>query len=290
MPETLAPGLATTGYVGATAFHARGVGDPIVLLHGVGMNKAFWAPQIEDLARGCHVIACDLLGHGNSALPPAGVGLAAYGDAVLAVLDRLEIANANVVGHSLGALIAIDLALRHPQRVSRLVAMNPVYRRTPAQRAAVVARAEALAKAGLGDGIDATLARWFGTDPAPEMRARVDTVRRWLQAVDPRGYAGAYRIFATADEACAGRLAALAMPALFMTGGEDPNSTPEMTRRMAVEAPYGEALVVAGQRHMMSFAAPERVTPLLRAFLMRPFEGNAAALQPAAALTEGDEA
>jgi len=289
MSEVFAPGLATTDRVGATAFHARGVGDPIVLLHGVGMNKAFWAPQIEDLARDCHVIACDLLGHGDSALPPAGAGLAAYGDAVLAVLDRLEIANANVVGHSLGALIAIDLALRHPQRVSRLVAMNAVYRRTPAQRAAVVARAEALARAGLGDGIDLILARWFGTDPAPEMRARVDTVRRWLQAVDPRGYACAYGIFATADEACAGRLAALAMPALFMTGGEDPNSTPEMTRRMAAEVPYGEALVVAGQRHMMSYAAPERVTPLLRAFLMRPLDG-AGEPRPAAALTEGGEA
>jgi len=267
--------IPTTGRVGATAFHVRGVGPAIVLLHGVGMNKAFWAPQIDDLARDHRVVACDLLGHGDSAPPPPAARLADYGAAILAALDGLDVACAAVVGHSLGALVAIDLALRHPARVSRLVALNAVYRRTPAQRAAVLARAAALAAGSAEEGIAPTLARWFGTDPAPAARARVAQVRDWLRRADPRGYAAAYRVFAVSDDAFVGRLADLAMPALFITGAEDPNSTAAMARRMAAEAPCGEALAVAGQRHMMSFVAPETVTPSLRAFLTRPLGGGA---------------
>lgn len=289
MSHESAPQVATTGRAGGTAYHLRGAGGAVVLLHGVGMNKAFWAPQIDDLARDHRVVACDLLGHGESDRPPAGAGLADYGDAALAVLDHLGIARAAVVGHSMGALVALDLALRFPGRVSRLAALNAVYRRTAEQRAAVVARAATLAESGPGDGIEGTLARWFGADPAPEVKARAAAVQRWLHGVDPQGYACAYRIFATADEAFAGRLGSLAVPALFMTGAEDPNSMPEMSRRMAAEAPRGEALVVAGQRHMMSFAAPDRVTPPLRAFLTRSPEEPAA---PASAetLTQGGTA
>lgn len=290
MSQGSTPEIAVTGRAGATAFHARGAGPAIVLLHGVGMNKAFWAPQVADFERDHRVVACDLLGHGDSAPPPAGAELADYGNAVLGLLDHLGIGTAAVIGHSMGALVAIDIALRQPRRVSRLVALNAVYRRTAAQRAAVVARAAALADGGPGGGVASTLARWFGPDQSGDLKTRAAVVRRWLQGADAEGYARAYRVFATADTTFAGRLGGLAMPALFVTGAEDPNSTPAMSRRMAAEAPCGEVLVVAGQRHMMSFAAPELVTPLLRSFLTRPLDAGAAAANPDADQRKGGEA
>ena len=72
------------------------------------------------------------------------------------------------------------------------------------------------------------------------------------------------------------------MPALFVTGQLDPNSTPEMSRRMAEEAPRGQALVVADERHMMPFVAPEKINPLLRDFLSMAY------IEPAAALLVGE--
>ena len=59
------------------------------------------------------------------------------------------------------------------------------------------------------------------------------------------------------------------MPALFATGEFDPNSPPEMSRRMAAEVPDGEERIVPGQRHMMAFADPEPVNRLLDDFFRR---------------------
>jgi pimeloyl-ACP methyl ester carboxylesterase len=89
-------------------------------------------------------------------------------------------------------------------------------------------------------------------------------VEGWLQAVDPVGYARAYRVFATSD---VGRLDGLACPALFMTGELDPHSTPEMSRAMAAAAPLGRAVVVPGHRHMAAFVAPEICNPVILEFL-----------------------
>ena len=60
------------------------------------------------------------------------------------------------------------------------------------------------------------------------------------------------------------------MPALFLTGEHDLNSSPEMSRRMAASTPNGAAQVVAGERHMMSFTSPETINPILRDFLSTP--------------------
>ncbi|MBL8791279.1 MAG: flavin reductase, partial [Rhizobiales bacterium] len=84
---------------------------------------------------------------------------------------------------------------------------------------------------------------------------------------NPRGYATAYIIFADSDEAFAGQYTALAMPALFATGSDDANSSPEMAKAMAAEAQLGKALVLAGERHMMNLTNPSAVTAALRDLL-----------------------
>jgi pimeloyl-ACP methyl ester carboxylesterase len=253
-----------------TAYRAEGEGEPIVLIHGVGMNKDVWAPQLNAFAATHRVVVYDMLGHGGSPLPPAEPTLSDYAGQLRRLLDALGIDRANIVGHSMGSLVALAFALAHPGRVLRLVALNAVYDRTPQQRAAIEARAATLAQEGLGATLDGTLARWFGKAEgrAPAEKAR--QVRAWLEAVDPVGYARTYGLFATSDDAFVGQLDRLAMPALFLTGEHDLNSSPEMSRRMAAIAANGVAQVVPGERHMMSFTSPETINPILRHFLSAP--------------------
>lgn len=253
-----------------TAYHAEGEGEPIVFVHGVGMNKDVWAPQLEAFAATHRAVAYDMLGHGGSRLPPAEPTLSDYADQLRRLLDALGIERANIVGHSMGALVALAFAMAHPGRVLRLVALNAVYDRTPEQRAAIEARAARLAQEGIGATLDGTLARWFGEPGDGSLAARARQVRAWLEAVDPVGYARTYGLFATADDAFVGKLDRLAVPALFLTGEHDLNSSPEMSRRMAEIAPKGIARVIPGERHMMSFTSPETVNPILRDFLSTP--------------------
>jgi len=252
---------------GGTAFVAAGEGYPVVFVHGVGMNHAVWTPQLAHFCTHYRVLAYDLLGHGESPLPEPTVSLETLGDQLGELLDDQEIDRACIVGHSMGSLVALDFALRFPERVDRLVVMNAVHERSATQREAVRSRAHRLETAGVGDTVRETLRRWFGEDSADDDRQAVEAVRGWLDAVDPVGYARIYRLFADSDQAFTGRLGELQPRALFVTGECDPNSTPAMSHNMASLAPHGEAAVLPGQRHMMSLVAPEQVNPVLESFL-----------------------
>ena len=105
--------------------------------------------------------------------------------------------------------------------------LNGVYRRTPEASAAVLARADALAK-GAND-IAAPLARWF-TEAEAGVR---EQVAGWLRAVNLKGYASAYRAFAMGDAIYADAWPRITCPALILTGTHDANSTPAMAQAMA---------------------------------------------------------
>ena len=130
----------------------------------------------------------------------------------------------------------------------------------------VLRRAQSLEADGNPSTNEGTIARWFG-DPVPsELADQAEVVRGLLRCVDPVGYARTYRLFAESDEAHKERLKDLAIPALFMTGELDPNSTPAMSRAMADAAPQARCDIVPGVRHMMSLTAPDEVNARLRAF------------------------
>ncbi|RWB52529.1 alpha/beta fold hydrolase [Mesorhizobium sp.] len=250
-----------------TSFIRAGSGAPVLFIHGVGMNAAIWQPQIERMADRWDVIAIDLLGHGRSPLPPQAPELADYARQAIRLLDHLGLDNVSVVGHSMGALVAQELALLAPERVGRIVSLNAVFRRPPELADAVRERAAALTGRGDAAGAAQTIARWFG-DPVPAgLTAAAEKTAAALGEVDPEGYARTYRLFARADADHAERLPTLAVPALFITGSEDKNSSPAMSAAMARLAPHGRCTVLPGERHMMAVAAPDLTTRHIADFL-----------------------
>ena len=267
-PETVTSRASMSGMFDGTAYSVAGEGDALVLIHGVGMNRGVWAPQVDALQDSFRVVSYDMLGHGASRLPTALPVLDEYAAQLAALLDHLQIDVAHVVGHSMGSLIALEFALQYPARVASVVALNAVYDRTPTQRATVMQRAASLEGGGLEQpSIDATVARWFD-DPVPGHLAQVaELVRSLLETVNPEGYARTYRLFASSDQAHVGRLPQLTVPALFMTGECDPNSSPAMSHSMATAAPRGRAEIIANERHMMNVTAPAIVNQRLGQFI-----------------------
>ena len=254
--------LAPRQNAGIMAWREAGHGPPVLLIHGVGLNADAWEPQIAGLSARRRVIAADLPGHGASGLMPDNVGLDDYVAVFAALIDALGISPVPVVGHSMGAMIALGLALDHPEKVAVLVTLNAVYCRDPLARSQVESRAARLS-AGSVDTIG-PIQRWFPDKPTgPLARAAAN----WLHAVNPKGYAAAYRVFASSDHAHEGRLGSLACRSLFMTGVADPNSTVPMSDRMAREAPYGRSVAVPGARHMMHLTHHAEVTNTIAAFL-----------------------
>jgi pimeloyl-ACP methyl ester carboxylesterase len=99
-----------------------GHGPPVVLLHGGLANSDYWGLQVKALAPRHMVILMDSRGHGRSTRDARPYGYDLMADDVVGLLDTLHVPKADVVGWSDGAILGLDLALRHPDRVGRIFA------------------------------------------------------------------------------------------------------------------------------------------------------------------------
>jgi pimeloyl-ACP methyl ester carboxylesterase len=103
-----------------------GSGEPVILIHGLGATKASFLPTVAALAPGYRTLAIDLPGFGDSDKPLRGAYDAPFfAKAVVALLDALGLERAHVIGNSMGGRVAIELGLRFPERVGRLVLLAP---------------------------------------------------------------------------------------------------------------------------------------------------------------------
>ena len=103
-----------------------GVGDPVLLVHGLGGTKVSMLPTVAALAPQFHAISVDLPGAGDSDKPVgAPYDPRFFAASLVRFLDALEIDRADVVGNSLGGRVALELGLRHPERVNRLALLAP---------------------------------------------------------------------------------------------------------------------------------------------------------------------
>jgi pimeloyl-ACP methyl ester carboxylesterase len=111
-------------------YEIHGSGEPVVLLHGAFMAiSGDWNDWINELAKTRKVIAVEMQGHGRTADVKRDMTYDNLSDDVAALLDYLKIPSADIVGYSLGGGVAIDTAIRHPEKVRRVVSISAPIRR-----------------------------------------------------------------------------------------------------------------------------------------------------------------
>jgi pimeloyl-ACP methyl ester carboxylesterase len=122
------PGSSTMAQVNGAAvrYRRRGDGRPVVLLHPLRMQLEYFDSLCSELSdAGVELIAVDLPGHGQSGAPAVDYTASYFTTAVEALLDDISVADAFVVGESIGASVGLSLAARHCSRVAGVVALNP---------------------------------------------------------------------------------------------------------------------------------------------------------------------
>src|SRR5215469_9017103 len=114
----------------AVKLHRRGSGPPLVLLHCLGVDHGIWDIAAAGLERSFSVLSLDFPGHGATAVPAGGYGMAELAAMLKSVLDREGVGRAHVGGISLGGLVAQQFAAAYPDRVDHLILMDTTARYT----------------------------------------------------------------------------------------------------------------------------------------------------------------
>jgi pimeloyl-ACP methyl ester carboxylesterase len=131
---------------------------PSVFIHGVGLNHKMWEPQINSFNE-FSTLTYDLLGHGRTELKNHEVTLNDFSNQLKSLIDFLNLEKINLIGFSLGSLIAIDFASKYNEHLNTLTLMGTTYQRTEDQRLKVLDRFE---QAKLNKPISRqALKRWF---------------------------------------------------------------------------------------------------------------------------------
>ena len=239
----------------------------LIFIHGVGMCGEIWQPQVEYFSKDYRVITYDFLGHGKSVLKKDKLTLEDYVTQLYNLVNEIGVTNFSLIGHSMGAIIAVAYALRYPKKVDTLIPINIVFKRTKKAQDDVIMRAKDVFKSQQITNISQTLERWFKNKTSPYDLLKINNVRSWLHNTPPKAYAEAYYLFATSDRVFANNLSNLEPPVLYLTGSEDPNSTSLMSEQMAQESPNSSSESIKGEAHMMAYISAEKVNPIIEHFL-----------------------
>jgi len=253
----------------------RGAGVPLLLLHGFMGRGASWGAHATAFARRFRVVVVDLPGHGRSGIPadPARASVERTADDLASILDREACAPAHVLGYSLGARVALRLAVAHPSAIRRLVLESPsaglaTDADRTARRTADAARADRLERDGIGAFVDEwerepVFASHRSLPPARAAQLRAERLRN-----RPAGLAASIRGAGQGSmEPLHDRLAAISAPTLVIAGALDPTGK---TRAEAVAAgfPGARLEVVSGAGHTPHLETPTTFRSLALEFLM----------------------
>lgn len=248
-------------------------GRPLMLLHGVGSNARSFSTLVAELAGDRRLVAWDAPGYGGSA-PLAHEHPTAddYSDALARLLDWLAIDTCDLLGHSMGALIAGRFAARFADRIGRLVLSSPAL-----GSAAPVGTALAPSAKARLDGMIAEGAERFAASRAPRLvfgrddASLVGEVTRAMAEVRLPGYAQACHLLSCSDLITDARR--IATPTLVMVGAQDEITPPANCRRVydalvaASPALPHRFELIADAGHAVAQEQPKAMAQLLRTFL-----------------------
>lgn len=236
----------------------------VVLVHGVGLDRHMWTPFTMALGTGWPTLAYDLIGLGDGPRPAGPYSLRQYGEQLASVVGDEVV---DVVGFSMGALVAQRFAIDHPTRLRRLALVSGVFDRSRAERDAITGRVAAVRAGDYADSVDPAVQRWFTPAFAGRHPEVVDAVRQRMLANDLPAYADAYEVFACGDAELVPLVGSITAPTLIVTGECDERSTPDMAQRQAAVMPNARCVIMPGLRHLIPLEAPVELAALVGPFL-----------------------
>jgi 3-oxoadipate enol-lactonase len=245
-------------------FEIEGNGPAVVLIHGGQMDRRVWDDQFHVFARDYRVIRYDIRGFGKSEAPAKGYS---HTDDLKALLQHLRLRHASVIGLSLGAAIAIDMALVHPEMVDGLVLVCPGLSGFSFKDTANDLRA--ITEAARDDGYAKAAELWLQN---PYMSVAMEnpalrTKLRQLSTDNARCWLNNPLLLRRLKPPAAERLKEVRAPTLVIGGQRDVSDIHAIVDKLSHEIPGAEKVLLPGAGHIVPMEQPEKFNSLALQFL-----------------------
>ena len=250
-------------------YEREGDGLPVVFLHAGVADSRMWEPQVVDFAKHFDVIRPDQRGYGDSELPPQP--WSPVGD-LLAIVDQLQLKPPHVVGCSMGGAVAIDFALEHPERISKLVLVGSAiggFTFRP-EHAHVFAEAAAARKAGDLQALNEAMMHLFLDGPERPRGHVAEPLRKLF--LDMNGIA-VRADFEKApaedpDPLAVRRLHEIHAPTLVVVGDKDVPTVLEAADLLMNSIPNVRKAVIEDAAHLPNLEHPQEFNRIVLVFLL----------------------
>ena len=244
-------------------------GTPVVLVHGYTDNARDWVPLVPYLSRHFRLILLDLRGHGRSSKPDCCYTLPDFAYDIVLLLDSLGIRKADIVGHSLGSIIAQIYAETWPERTDKVVLISSTGGPPPGTPPSKPKFDFAAQIRQLHEPLDPEspfMVSWWDSptpvDPDFIRRQRIDSaaipLRVWLAVLD-QGLGDVADLQRT--------LPRLRAPALLIWGSQDPIMEPEVRTTLRQALPHAQVKIFQGLGHNPFWEDPRGCAAVINAFL-----------------------
>jgi pimeloyl-ACP methyl ester carboxylesterase len=239
--------------------------EPLVFIHGVGLDHKMWDAQVNSLSDHS-TITYDLLGHGKTPYNKEEITLNDFSNQLDYLLKFLKIDKINLVGFSLGSLIALDFTSKFQNRLKSLTVIGTTYKRTTEQKALVVERFE---QAKLNKPISRqALKRWFTDKYLNDHPKIYDQFIKILtkDGEDHLNFLKAYKLFAYHQDNI-DLIKKIKTETLVMTGSDDSGSTVQMSKSLSSDLINSSFIEINNGKHLCSIECADDVNINLKNFI-----------------------
>ena len=258
--------LLNTGFDNNSTYFEHNIDSsdiPNIFIHGVGLDNTMWLPQ-KDYFKNNKIVFYDLINHGKTKKGYKEIHFENFNKQLIQLLNYLKITKCNLVGFSIGALIAQHFASKHYDKINKLIIIASVYKRSAEQINQVKKRyiSTLEGKSITNDSIN----RWFN----PEyLRNNPDVFNYFLNILQENkseDFLPAYKLFVESDN-YALDFSNFNMPTLIMTGENEVGSTPDMSKKLHQEINNSKLYIVPNAKHMATFERANLVNLEINKFI-----------------------
>ena len=252
-------------------FKKQNNSKPILFIHGVGLTKEIWSPQI-DFFKDHNILTYDLLGHGKTPLEKTQLNFEDFTKQLLNLVNELEINKFHLVGFSLGSLISRHFAAAHGDRLSSLVLHGSIYNRSEEQKRIVQNRFE-LIKAGKPASKDRALRRWFSDKFLRKNKAMYNKIFLMLEKNNHNNLLKTYKLFVNYEDDDQ-MLNNIGTNTLVTTGQHDVGSTTEMSKNLATKIKNGKYIEIKNGKHLCNIECAKEFNKTIELFVDQNYDAS----------------